>query len=204
MAPRSEPMIADPGKPHGDPYVESRRGDGPCSGGRAGVGRDHVGQPHLQQILWAIDSAGLVMATSLLSMKFFRKGNDLVAAGFLGFALGESILLSGTAAGAANSVPAFATGIALWSTALLLVSIPRECPMPVRAVGLLFIITALRIFWGEQLLPTTSPLPFFAYPFLVLTFLGWIWSLLREPPDGVLTERFPPPAPSRRTPREPA
>ena len=56
--------------------------------------------------------------------------------------------------------------------------------MAVRAVGLLaavlFIITALRIFWGEPLLPTTSPLPFFAYPFLVLTFLGWIWSLLRE------------------------
>ena len=124
------------------------------------------------------------MATSLLSMKFFRKGNDLVAAGFLGFALGESILLSGTAAGAANSVRAFAAGIALWSTALLLVSIPREFPMAVRAVGLLaavlFIITALRIFWGEPLLPTTSPLPFFAYPFLVLTFLGWIWSLLRE------------------------
>ncbi len=30
-------------------------------------------------------------------------------------------------------------------------------------------------------MPTTSPLPFFAYPVLVLTFLGWIWSLLREP-----------------------
>ncbi len=54
-----------------------------------------VGQPHLQQILWAIDAAGLVMATSLLSLKFFRKGNDLVAAGFLVFALGESVLLSG-------------------------------------------------------------------------------------------------------------
>jgi len=24
------------------------------------------------------------------------------------------------------------------------------------------------------------PLPFYAYPFLVLTFVGWIWSLLRE------------------------
>jgi hypothetical protein len=30
------------------------------------------------------------------------------------------------------------------------------------------------------LLPTSSPLPFFAYPFLVLTFIGWIWTLLRE------------------------
>jgi hypothetical protein len=29
----------------------------------------------------------------------------------------------------------------------------------------------------EQLLPTSSPLPYFAYPFLVLTFAGWIWKL---------------------------
>jgi hypothetical protein len=46
--------------------------------------------------------------------------------------------------------------------------------------AVLFIITSARIFLGEQLLPTTAPLPFFAYPFLVLTFIGWIWSLLRE------------------------
>jgi hypothetical protein len=143
-----------------------------------------VAQPHLQQIFWAIDSAGLVMATCLLSLKFFRKGNDLVAAGFLVFAIGEGVLLSGTAAGADGSVPAFAAGTALWGTALLLVSIPREFAIPVRAIGvvaaMLFMITSARIFLGEQLLPTTSPLPFFAYPFLVLTFLGWIWSLLRE------------------------
>ena len=49
-----------------------------------------VTHPHLQQIFWAIDSAGLVMATSLLSLKFFRKGNDVVAAGFLVFSIGEA------------------------------------------------------------------------------------------------------------------
>jgi len=32
---------------------------------------------------------------------------------------------------------------------------------------------------GEQVLPTSSPLPFFAYPFLVLVFVGWIWTLLK-------------------------
>ncbi len=114
-----------------------------------------VSQPHLQQIFWAIDAAGLVMATSLLSLKFFRKGNDLVAAGFLVFALGESVILSGTAAGAVGSMPAFAAGTALWATALLLVSLPREFPIAVRAVGLvaavLFIITSLSIFRGEQI-----------------------------------------------------
>ena len=157
---------------------------GLASGAVFGLAGTVVTQPHLQQIFWAIDSAGLVMATSLLGLKFFRDDNDLVAAGFLVFAIGEGIMLSGTAAGASGSVPAFAAGTALWGTALLLVSIPREFPPAVRGLGviaaILFIITSARIFLGEQLLPTTSPLPFFAYPFLVLTLLGWIWSLLSE------------------------
>ena len=67
---------------------------------------------------------------------------------------------------------------------LLLISIPREFPLAVRVIGMassiLFFITSSRIFWGEALSPISSPLPFFAYPFLVLTFIGWIWTLLRE------------------------
>jgi hypothetical protein len=35
-------------------------------------------------------------------------------------------------------------------------------------------------FFGEQLLPTSSPVSFFAYSFLVLIFIGWIWALLKE------------------------
>jgi hypothetical protein len=62
------------------------------------------------------------------------------------------------------------------------VSIPGDW---VRLVGvassILFGITAARIFWGEELLPISSLLPFFAYPFLVITFIGWIWTLMKEP-----------------------
>src|SRR5258707_11968058 len=79
-----------------------------------------VTQPKLQAALWAIDSVGLVMAAALLSLKFFRKASDLVAAGFLVFAIGEGVMLSGTSAGPAGSVPAFAAGTALWAAALLL------------------------------------------------------------------------------------
>ena len=143
-----------------------------------------VTQPNLQEILWAIDGVGLVLATALLTLKFFRKGNDFVAAGFLVFAIGEAVMLSGTASGSIGSVPAFAAGTALWAAALLLISIPKEFAIGIRLVGIgsaiLFAITAARIFWGEQLLPTSSPLPFFAYPFLVVTFIGWILTLLRE------------------------
>jgi hypothetical protein len=149
-----------------------------------GMAGTFVVQPHLQALLWAIDGAGLVMATALLALKYFRTEQDLVAAGFLVFAIAEAVILSGTAGGPVASVPSFAAGTALWAVALLLISIPRQFPPAVRCVGLvsalLFVIVAIRIFQGEQFLPTSAPLPFYAYPFLVVTFVGWIWSLLRE------------------------
>ena len=149
-----------------------------------GMAGTFVAQPNIQSLLWAIDGAGLVMAAALLTLKYFRMGHDLVAGGFLVFAIAEAVMLSGTAAGPAASVPAFAAGTALWATALLLISIPTQFGLAVRVLGavsaVLFAIIAARIFWGEQLLPTSAPLPFYAYPFLIMTFLGWIWSLLRE------------------------
>lgn len=108
-----------------------------------------------------------------------------MAGGFLVFAIGEgATLLSAPAAGLAGSIPAFAAGIALWGTALLLISIPKLFAIPIRILGvvsaLLFIVTAARVFWGESLQPTSTPLPTFAYPVLVATFVGWIWTLWQE------------------------
>lgn len=139
---------------------------------------------HVQASLWAIDSVALVIATSLLTLRYLRAGAEIVAAGYLVFAIGEGVLLSGTAAGPAASVPAFAAGTALWAAALALISAPPLLPGWLRVLGGaaagMFAITAGRIYAGEALLPTSSPLPFFAYPFLVATLLGWAWVLLRE------------------------
>ena len=140
--------------------------------------------PSVQASLWASDSVGLVIATSLLAMKYFRAGADIVAGGYLVFAIGEGVLLSGTAAGPSASVPAFAAGTALWAGGLALISAPRQLPRWLRLLGLgsacLFAITSARIYAGEELLPTSSPLPFFAYPLLVATLLGWAWMLVRS------------------------
>lgn len=145
-----------------------------------------VSERNLQAAFWAIDGVGLVVATALLALKFYRTGNDVVASGFLVFAIGEGVMLAGTAGSLAESVPSFAAGAALWSAALLLTSVPREFALWIRLAGIpgaiLFAITAARVFGGEQVLPTASPLPFFAYPFLVLTLAGWIWTLLKR--DG--------------------
>jgi hypothetical protein len=143
-----------------------------------------VTHPHLQAALWGIDSVGLVTAAALLTVKFLRKGCDVIAAGFLIFTIGESVIFSGTAAGVVGSIPSFAAGSALWAAALVLISIPKEFSTGVRMIGIataiLFAVTSARMFWGEPLLPTSSPLPFFGYPFLVITIIGWITYLLKE------------------------
>jgi hypothetical protein len=154
-------------------------------GGALGMAGAMVTQQNVQAILWAIDGSGLVMAAAVLAIKYFRAGNDLVASGFVVFAIGEGlILLSAPAAGLAGNIPAFAAGTALWGTALLLISVPKLFAMQIRILGVfsavLFIITAARIFWGEPLQPTSTPLPTYAYPVLVATFIGWIWTLWRE------------------------
>jgi hypothetical protein len=153
-------------------------------GGVFGLAGTIVAQAALRQAFWAIDGVGLVVATALLTVKFLRKGNDCVAAGFLVFVAGESLLLSGVAAGLAGSVPSFGGGVALWSASLLLTSIPKTFATWIRLVGVagavLFGVTAGRIFWGEPLLPTSVPLPSLGYPFVVLTFAGWTWTLLKK------------------------
>ena len=153
-------------------------------GATFGLGGTFAGSSQLQASLWAIDSVGLVVATSVLTLKYFRAGADVVAAGFLVFAIGEGVMLSGTAAGPSDSVPAFAAGTFLWAAALILISAPRRLPTWLRLLGAVaacpFAVTAARIYAGERLLPTSSPLPFFGYPFLVAVLVGWAWLLLRE------------------------
>ena len=153
-------------------------------GGVFGLAGTFVGQAALRQLFWAIDGVGLIVATALLAVRFLRRGDDCVAAGFLVFAIGESLLVSGTAAGLEASVPSFGGGVALWAAALLLISVPTTLATWVRLAGVAaavpFAVVAARIFGGEMLLPTTAPLPFFGYPLLTLTFVGWIATLLKR------------------------
>ena len=107
-----------------------------------------------------------------------------LAAGFLVYAIGEGVMLSGTASSLEASVPAFAAGTALWSAGLAMTSVSREFAIWCRLTGLagavLFGIVSLTIFSGKPLTPIARPLPTFAYPFLVLTFAGWIWTIVRR------------------------
>lgn len=153
-------------------------------GGVLGMAGTMVTQQNVRAISWGIDGSALVVAACLLAIRYFREGKDCVAAGFLVFAIGEGVMLGGTAGSLEASVPSFAAGTALWAAGLLLTGIPKEFALWTRASsivgGILFGIVAAKIFCGQLLLPTARPLPYFAYPFLVLSFAGWIWALLRS------------------------
>ena len=152
-------------------------------GGVFGMAGTFAPSAFLRGLAWGIDGVGLVMAGALLTLAFYRKGQDLVASGFLVFAVAEGLILSGAAMDLAASVPSFGAGTSLWALALVLISIPRVFPLPVRLLGffasVLFGVTAVQIFAGFQVMPTTAPLPLYAYPVLVATLVGWIWTLVK-------------------------
>ena len=154
-------------------------------GGALGMTGTFAPTAALRGLAWGLDGIALVMACSLLTLYFFRMGKEIVAAGFLVFAIGESLLVSGAAMDLAQSAPSFGGGIGLWAAGLALISVPRVFPMVVRLLGLaaalLFAATACRILAGAQVTPLSQPFPFFAYPVLVATFVGWIVMLLKQP-----------------------
>ena len=134
-------------------------------------------------LLWGLDGTVLVVAAALLTIHHVRKGNDVVAAGFLVFVAGQALILSSAAMDLAASGPVFGAGAGLWAAALFLLSAPRVAAPWVRIVGVvagvLFLIVAIRLFMGEALTALSEPLPFYAYPFLVAALVGWAWERYR-------------------------
>jgi len=134
----------------------------------------------LRGLAWGLDGSALIVAASLLTIHHSRRGNELAAAGFLIFVVGEGLIVSGAAMDVAASAPSFAAGVSLWAASLAVVSASSVMPSVVRGLGfmasLLFALVAVRIFLGEALTPLSQPLPFFAYPFLAATLCGWAWA----------------------------
>ncbi|MER9918944.1 MULTISPECIES: hypothetical protein [unclassified Mesorhizobium] len=136
-------------------------------GGAFGLAGTFVSSAPLRETFWAIDGVALVVATALLTMKYQRLGNDCIAAGFLTFLVGESLIISGNAAGLEASVPSYVGGISLWAAALVLIGAANTFALWMRLTGLiaavLFVVTVAMVLWGSPLLPTSAPLPAAGY-----------------------------------------
>ena len=153
-------------------------------GGILGMAGTFVPSASLRSLLWGLDGIALIVATALLAVHHMRRGNDVVAAGFLVFVAGETLIVAGSAMELAASAPLFAAGAGLWSASLFLVSGPKLMPSWVRVLavigGMSFAVVAVQMFFGRPLTPLSQPLPFFAYPFLVATLVGWAWAHYRN------------------------
>ena len=148
-------------------------------GGVLGMAGTFVPSASLRGLLWGLDGIALIVATVLLTIYHFRRGNDVVAAGFLVFVVGETLIVSTAAMDLVASGPVFAAGVGLWAASLILISAPTVMPSWLRVVAavaaLLFAIVAVQVLMGRALTPLSQPLPFFAYPFLVASLFGWAW-----------------------------
>jgi hypothetical protein len=135
-------------------------------------------------LAWGIDGTALIIASALLAVHHFRRGNDLAAAGFLVFVVGEALIVSGAAMTLEASAPSFGAGVGLWAASLVLVSASNIMPLLLKVIGIvgafLFAVVAIRISIGDALTPLSTPLPFFAYPFLAATLFGWAWVHYRD------------------------
>jgi hypothetical protein len=132
---------------------------------------------------WAVGSASLILASALLTVFYFRKGLDMVAVGFLIYAIAESVVFSSCATNLDNT-SSFGAGVFLWALAIAILSLQNIFPLFVRGTGIiaatLFAIVAVRIFTGDSLNALAKPFPFFAYPFFAATLIGWAWTLLKR------------------------
>ncbi len=144
--------------------------------------------PEIRGIAWGLDGIALVMGALLLGVHHIKLGNEQMAAGFFTFVAGQTLVVSGSAMDLASSSASFGAGVGLWAAGLALVSASSMVPIFVRATGaiaaVLFAVVALQIFGGTALTPLSHPLPFNAYPFLVLTLFGWAWSHYRQARDA--------------------
>src|SRR6266496_2562366 len=93
-------------------------------GGAFGLAGTFAPSASLRGLAWGIDGVGLVMAGAVLTLAFYRQGQDLAASGFLVFTVGEGLVLSGAAMDLDGSIPSFGAGASLWALALVLIGMP--------------------------------------------------------------------------------
>lgn len=140
----------------------------------------------LRGIAWGLDGIAIVIASALLVVHHAREGNDQLAAGFLVFLAGETLIVASAGMDLTASTPFLAAGAGLWAGGLALISASPQMPIFIRGTGavasVLLAVTALRIFGGAGLTALSKPLPFFAYPFLAATLVGWAWVHVRSQP----------------------
>lgn len=151
-------------------------------GAALGFGGNFAPAGPVQDLLYALSAAGLVLGAVLLALEHAAMGHTLPASGFAILALGESRLLNPTDAPGGEA--SFAAGVLLYVPALLLIALSPWAPRWTRAVGALasvpFAVHAVAYYAGTAVQPN-GPIPSVGYTLLTVTIVGWIITVLRRP-----------------------
>src|SRR5262249_20603940 len=91
---------------------------------------------NIRGIAWGLDGTALVLGVALLAVHHLKRGNEQLAAGFLAFVAGQTLVVSGSALELAASSPSFGAGVGLWAAGLALVSASSALPIFVRLTGI--------------------------------------------------------------------
>lgn len=136
----------------------------------------------VQNLLYALSAAGLVLGAIMLAVRHATAGLTLPAAGFAILALAETRILNPTDVPGGEA--SFAAGVLLYAPALLLIALSPWAPWWTRALGALaavpFAVHALAFFGGVTV-DSDGPIPSVGYALLTLMIVGWIITVLRTP-----------------------
>ena len=150
----------------------------------SGIAGSVVPSATFRSLAWALDSGALILAGALLAMYYLRKGYVIMAAGYLIFLIGETVVFSCCATNLDDNISAFGTGTFLWATSISILSTQKIFPLFIRCTGMtsaaLFFVVSLLIITGHPVNALTKPLPFYAYPFYAITLAGWAWTSLTK------------------------
>ena len=73
----------------------------------------------LRGVLWGVDGTALVVGTAILAVHHLRRGSELLAAAFLVYMVGETLMVLGASMELSASASLLGAGTALWSATLV-------------------------------------------------------------------------------------
>ena len=139
--------------------------------------------PTVQLCVFVISGVGFTTGLALLAVKFLREQQDLLATGFLLFAIGEAISTLSAAAEEKTGTAAFAGCMLFYFVGFMFICLTPIFPLWTRITGILsaliFLTAASRFYLGFGI-DTADTLPGLAYGLLTITIVGWIVYLLKE------------------------
>lgn len=137
-----------------------------------------------QNILWALSSMGILIASPMLAIRFAREGRDVVAAGHLLLMAAALMLYAGGPISTPGGQVSFSSAILFYVPALLAIGSSPAHPLFSRICGaitaLLFAAHGFRALAGGPVGMQDKVVTAGGYIFMTLAVIGWMVGLIRR------------------------